>query len=219
MKSFISLERTPYIKRPFFKIAIMLFTLTWVWLYMTAIDKTDWWIENILVFGFFFLIFFAQRKYVFSNTSLVFLFLFLALHIYGAQGAYTQNQFGEWLQAELQLSRNPYDRIVHFSFGFLLAYPLIEYLTSLRMYDKHLIFNVNMAILSLATVFELLEWGVASVTDAATGQTYVATQGDPWDAQKDIFLALIGSMLFSIFYNMFFSAKSILLKSAQVEVP
>ena len=60
---------------------------------------------------------------------------------------------------------------------------------------KTLYLSANMAILCFATVFELIEWGVAAFTDAATGETYVATQGDPWDAQKDIILALIGSVI------------------------
>ncbi len=61
---------------------------------------------------------------------------------------------------------------------------------------KHLFVLSNMIIFSLATIFELIEWAVAAFTDSATGETYVATQGDPWDAQKDIILAVIGSILF-----------------------
>ncbi|MEJ7609592.1 MAG: DUF2238 domain-containing protein [Ferruginibacter sp.] len=197
--------------------AALLFAIIWVGLYITSIDKTDWWIENILVFLFFSGLFFAQQKFIFSDTSLVFLFLFLTLHIYGAQGAYTHNQLGEWLQAVLKLSRNPYDRIVHFSFGFLPAYPIMDVFNAANKNHKLLIFNINMAILCLATIFELIEWGVASFTDAATGESYVATQGDPWDAQKDIFLAIIGSLLFSFIYNIFRRLKSIVPDYASVE--
>lgn len=184
---------------------------------MTSIDRKDWCIENILVLGFFFGIFFAQRKFIFSDSSLIFLFIFLILHIYGAQGAYTKNQFGEWLRFELHLSRNPYDRIVHFSFGFLLAYPMMDLFRFFAKTSKTLTLSTNMAILCLATIFELIEWGVAAFTDAATGETYVATQGDPWDAQKDIILALIGSLLFTFIYNIFCSSKSILPNCATVE--
>ena len=59
-----------------------------------------------------------------------------------------------------------------------------------------------MAILCLATVFEVIELGVAACTDKITGETYVASQGDPWDAQKDIILALIGSILFTVIYKL-----------------
>jgi putative membrane protein len=97
--------------------------------------------------------------------------------------AYTHNEMGEFLKNTFQLSRNPYDRIVHFSFGFLMAYPLKDYLDyKFPLSKKYLSILVNMIILCLATIFELIEWGVAAFTDSATGETYVATQGDPWDA-------------------------------------
>ena len=113
--------------------------------------------------------------------------------------AYTQNELGEFLKHTFKLSRNPYNRIVHFSFGFLMIYPLCDYLVyNYQLSKKHLILLSNMIIFSLATIFELIEWGVAAFTDSATGETYVATQGDPWDAQKDIILAVLGSVLFLV---------------------
>ena len=60
-----------------------------------------------------------------------------------------------------------------------------------------------MIIFSLATIFELIEWGVAAFADSATGETYVATQGDPWDAQKDITLAVLDSVLFLVKQRIF----------------
>ncbi len=184
---------------PISKILLLPFCVIWFYLYATAEDHTDWWIENILVMLFFTGLFFSRRKFIFSDTSLVFIFAFLLLHLYGAQGAYTHNSFGELLKTRFHLWRNPYDRIVHFSFGFLMAYPMLDlFSTWWGKERKGLLLTVNMAILSLATIFELIEWGVAAVTDKATGETYVATQGDPWDAQKDIILALIGSVLFSL---------------------
>ena len=180
------------------KIFLPLFFIAWFYLYKTSSDHTDWWIENILVILFFSVLLFTRKRFRFSQPALVFIFLFLLLHLYGAEGAYTHNQFGEFLKQRYHLVRNPYDRIVHFSFGFLMAYPMLELMQQKFRETKRGIFLiVNMAILSLATIFELIEWGVAAVTDKATGETYVATQGDPWDAQKDIILALIGSILFT----------------------
>ena len=180
------------------RLGAVFFCIIWLYLYKTAQDHTDWWIENILVILFFAWLFFSRRRFVFSDTSLVFIFGFLVLHLYGAQGAYTHNGFGELLKAHFHLWRNPYDRIVHFSFGFLMAYPMLDIFSRwLGKERKGLFLTVNMAILSLATIFELIEWGVAAFTDKATGETYVATQGDPWDAQKDIIMALIGSLIFT----------------------
>jgi putative membrane protein len=132
------------------------------------------------------------KKFKFTNTSYLCIFLFLLLHVYGAMYAYTQNPVGEYFQNNYQLQRNPYDRIVHFSFGFLLAYPLYDILKNkLQVKGKwQYLLPVNI-IATLATVFELIEWTVAALTTKETGETYVATQGDVWDAHIDIVLAIV----------------------------
>lgn len=183
----------------------LLFAVAWVIFFSTAKDATDWWLENILVFIFLIVLLAVQRKFIFSDVSLLFIFSFLLLHIYGAKMAYTLNELGELLRNNFHLVRNPYDRIVHFSFGFLMAYPFMDLLyNKFRVKGFGLVMITNMAILCLATIFELIEWGVAAFTDKITGETYVATQGDPWDAQKDIILALVGSVIFILLNRVFY---------------
>ena len=190
-------ERKAYLSNVYFIFLTGVLIVTWGFFFYSAIDLKDWWMENILVLLFCAVLIVSQKKFVFSNTSLLFIFLFLLLHLYGARMAYTQNELGQFLKSTFQLSRNPYDRIVHFSFGFLMIYPLCDYLVyNYRLSKKHLFLLSNMIIFSLATIFELIEWGVAAFTNSATGETYVATQGDVWDAQKDIILAVIGAVLF-----------------------
>ena len=197
MQHLANKNRLPYIKNIQFILLSCILIIAWFYFYFSAVDVKDWWLENILVLIFCSVLLFTQKKFIFSNTSLVFIFLFLLLHLYGARMAYTHNELGEFFKSSFQLSRNPYDRIVHFSFGFLLVYPLCDYLSyHYQLTKKHLFLLANMIILSLATIFELIEWGVATFTNSATGETYVATQGDVWDAQKDIILAVIGAVLF-----------------------
>lgn len=123
--------------------------------------------------------------------------------------AYTKNPLGAWVQHTWHLQRNPYDRFVHFNFGFLMAYPIMDYLKSkYATPTKWLASITNMAILCLATIFELIEWGVAAFIDSETGETYVATQGDVWDAHKDILLAIIASIIVTkVFAPTFNSSK------------
>lgn len=200
--SYLNSERKSYGKNILFQALCLMFLLTWISFYFTARDVQDWWIENILVILFALGLILSQKRFTFSDTSLIFIFLFLLLHVYGARMAYTQNELGEFFKNKWHLTRNPYDRIVHFSFGFLMAYPFADFLhNKFAVAKKHVFILVTMAILCLATVFELIEWGVAACTDKITGETYVASQGDPWDAQKDIILALIGAILFAIFYR------------------
>jgi putative membrane protein len=196
LTTFLTNDRIAFTKNKLFKIIAALFVIIWIAFYATALDKTDWWIENILVFIFIITLASTHKRFLFSDVSLVFLFLFLFVHIYGAQAAYTHNALGEFFRETWQLKRNPYDRIVHFSFGFLLAYPAVDLLyNKFALPQKWVGTITNMGILCLATIFELIEWGVSEFTTKETGETYVATQGDVWDAQKDIILALIGSMI------------------------
>ncbi len=196
LTTFLTNDRIAFSKNNLFKLIAALFVIIWIAFYATALDKTDWWIENILVFIFIITLAATHKKFLFSDISLVCLFLFLFVHIYGAQAAYTHNALGEFFRDTWQLKRNPYDRIVHFSFGFLIAYPAIDLLYNKFAVPQKWVGTItNMGILCLASIVELIKWGVAEFTTKETGETYVATQGDVWDAQKDIILALIGSMI------------------------
>lgn len=122
--------------------------------------------------------------------------LFLCLHVYGSQYTYAENPFGFWLKDTLDLQRNQYDRIVHFSFGFLLAYPIRELLLNHFKLSKglSLILPVEFT-LSLSGLYEVIEWMVADIFFTEQGDAYLGTQGDIWDPQKDMFLATLGAFL------------------------
>jgi putative membrane protein len=180
----------------FLHLLIAAFIVCWFAMYFNCIDVQDWFIENILVFIYALYAITTYRNFIFSNTSYLCIFLFLLLHTYGAMYAYTQNPIGEYFQNNYHLKRNPYDRVVHFSFGFLLAYPLYDILKNKLLVKRkwQYILPVNI-ITSLACIFELIEWTVAELTTKETGETYVATQGDVWDAHKDIVLAIVAAVI------------------------
>lgn len=180
----------------FFWLLVGLLLCYWIYGWFYCLYKEDWIIENLLVVICLTLLIATRRWHKLSDLSYLCIFLFVMLHLYGAFYAYTQNAFGNWLQNKYHLWRNPYDRIVHFSFGLLMAYPFRELLLNkFRVSQKvSLLYPIEIAF-SLGTVFELIEWGVAEVTSTKTGETYVATQGDVWDAQKDILMAAIGAIV------------------------
>jgi putative membrane protein len=92
--------------------------------------------------------------------------------------------------------RNHYDRIVHFSFGFLLAYPMRELFLKWVKYPTMVAWVLPIEItLSVSGFYELIEWAVADIFFPSQGDAYLGTQGDIWDAQKDIFLAFLGAIL------------------------
>lgn len=178
----------------FFWLLAALFFTYWTYGWFNCIDLHDWMLENLLVVICLPLLLLTHKRHQLSDISYLCIFFFVLLHLYGAFYAYTQNALGSWLQNRFELWRNPYDRIVHFSFGFFMAYPFRDILIKkFRVSSKaSWLLPIEIAF-SFGTIFELIEWGVSEVTTKETGETYVATQGDIWDAHKDILLAAIGA--------------------------
>jgi putative membrane protein len=191
-----TLVRSSLKENKLFWLLTILLVSYWIYGWNNCIDLEDWILENILVVICLSVLVATRKWHKFSDVSYLCIFLFVTFHLYGAFYAYTQNALGSWLQNRFQLWRNPYDRIVHFSFGFFMAYPFRELLVNkFRVSPKaSWLLPVEIAF-SFGTIFELIEWGVSVVTTKETGETYVATQGDVWDAHKDILLAAIGAAI------------------------
>ncbi len=170
--------------------------LYWIYGWCFTSKLENWIIENLLVVICISILVWTRKWHNFSDLSYLCIFFFVLLHLYGAFYAYTSNYFGSWLQNRYQLWRNPYDRIVHFSFGFFMAYPFRELLLNKFRAPITIAWLLPIEIaFSFGTIFELIEWGVSELTTKETGETYVATQGDVWDAHKDIALAAVGAAL------------------------
>ncbi len=192
----ISTFRTPIIKNFWLQIYLAVFAVTWTNSLVGTTDLPNWLLENALVFGFVGILFFTYKKHQFSDLSYLLICIYLCLHVYGAKHSYAENPLGYWLQEVFQTSRNHYDRIVHFSFGFLLAYPMREAFLKWAKFPKWVAWLLPIEIvLSVSGFYELIEWAVAELFFPAQGVSYLGTQGDMWDAQKDIFLAFTGAIL------------------------
>jgi len=176
----------------------MLLWLVLLWV-ITAIDPLyprDWLLENLLVFIYGFLLVVSYRRFAFSNLSYGLFTVFLSLHLIGAHYTYAETPLGFWLQDLFDLQRNHYDRIVHFSFGLLIAYPFRELLlraAGLRVSWSYLL-SVTV-VLAFSNFYEIIEAITADVVSPDLGTAYLGTQGDIWDAQKDAFVAFIGSVI------------------------
>lgn len=192
----ISNYRTPFQKNYWLWIFITVFTSIWISTLVGTTDMNNWLLENTLTFLFVLFLLFSYRKYKFSDLSYLLICVYLCLHVYGSKYTYAENPFGYWLKDVFQTDRNHYDRIVHFSFGFLLAYPMRELFLKWIGYPKLVSWILPIEItLSISAFYELIEWAVADVFFKAQGDAYLGTQGDIWDAQKDIFLAFSGAIL------------------------
>jgi len=192
----ISRHRTPFRSNTWLWVFITVFTLIWISTFWGTTDLNNWFLENTLTFLFLIFLVFSYRKYQFSDLSYLLICVYLCLHVYGSKYTYAENPLGYWLQEQFHTSRNHYDRIVHFSFGFLLAYPMRELFLRWLKYPKLVSWILPIEItLSVSAFYELIEWSVADIFFPAQGDAYLGTQGDIWDAQKDIFLAFAGAII------------------------
>ncbi|RKS02907.1 DUF2238 domain-containing protein [Flavobacterium sp. 102] len=192
----ISPERTPFAKNPWLWAFLGIFTIIWTSTLIGTNDMNNWLLENTLTVIFFLFLIFTYKKYQFSDLTYLLICVYMCLHVYGAKYTYAENPFGYWLKDYMVWERNHYDRIVHFSFGFLLAYPMRELFLKWIKYPTIVAWVLPIEItLSISGFYELIEWAVADIFFPAQGVAYLGTQGDIWDAQKDIFLAFLGAIL------------------------
>ncbi|MBK9994438.1 MAG: DUF2238 domain-containing protein [Saprospiraceae bacterium] len=192
----ISTFRTPFSKNKWLWTFIGIFSLVWTNSLVGTSNISNWILENILTFLCIGFLIFSIRKFQFSDLSYLLICVYLCLHVYGSKYTYAENPFGFWLKDLLESDRNHYDRIVHFSFGFLLAYPMREMFLKWLGYPALVAWLLPIEItLSISAFYELIEWSVADIFFTELGDAYLGTQGDIWDAQKDIFLAFSGAII------------------------
>ncbi len=173
-----------------------LFLLVWIASAIHPDVPEDWLLENLLVFFFIGLLIATYFWLPLSQTSYALIFVFLSMHEAGAHYQYAGVPAGEWMKAWFHVERNHYDRVVHFLFGFLLAYPQREVL--LRKANVSRGWAASLAVmttLALSAAFEIIEAVVASVVSPQAGNAYLGSQGDEWDSQKDMLMALFGAAI------------------------
>lgn len=170
--------------------------LYWLVMAFNPFDRFDWLLENLLVFIYGILLTVTYRRFAFSNLSYALFTLFMTLHLTGAHYTYAETPVGFWLMAWLDLSRNHFDRIAHFAYGLLCAYPFYELLRRLAHTSRGWsgFFTINL-VLSFSGFYEVIEMAVAEIVSPELGAAYLGTQGDSWDAQKDMGLALLGAIV------------------------
>lgn len=164
----------------------------------------DWLMENALVAGA--LVFFAvsYRRFPLSRISYTLLFVFLCLHEVGAHWTYSEVPYNDWTRALLGrslneilgLERNHFDRLVHFSYGLLLAYPIREVFLRIAQAKGFWGYFLPLdVVMSTSLVYEFIEWAAAVGIGGDLGQAYLGTQGDIWDAHKDMLMATCGAIV------------------------
>lgn len=192
----ISETRIPFRKNIWLLSFSLIFLLVWISSLVGTTDIYNWMLENALSFLFLIFLISTYKKHQFSDLSYFLICIYLCLHVYGSKYTYAENPFGYWLMDVFDTSRNHYDRIVHFGFGFLLAYPMREMFLKWLNFPNWVAWVLPIEItLSISAFYELIEWAVADLFFSDLGDAYLGTQGDIWDAQKDVFLAFLGAIV------------------------
>jgi putative membrane protein len=194
----------PSAYRRYCLLTLGLFGLLWLGLAIAPRDRADWALENVLVLLFVPALLLSLDRFPLSRLSWTLILLFLSLHAVGAHYTYSEVPYDDWSDAlfgfrvneVLDLERNHFDRLVHFSYGLLLAYPMRELF--LRVADARGFWGYFLPLdltLSTSAMFELFEWAAAELFGGDLGAAYLGMQGDQWDAQKDMALAGLGAAI------------------------
>jgi putative membrane protein len=172
------------------------YVLLWVVLAIAPVDRRDWLLENILAVLLVGTLLATYRMFPFSDLSYILITLFLTLHAIGAHYTYAEVPFGFSIKSLFELKRNHFDRVVHFAYGFLLTYPIRELLVRKAHVQRSWTYVIPVVtLLALSGFFEIVESWVAQIVSPELGDAYLGTQGDIWDAQKDMTAAFSGALL------------------------
>jgi putative membrane protein len=176
---------------------LLVFALVWTALAIAPWDRGAWLLENLLTAVAVPLAVVTFPRFRFSDRTYVQATAFLLLHTVGSHYTYSRTPLGDIARATLGLSRNHFDRAVHFAFGALVLSACSElfFRPPARLpLGRQLGLSVAL-IAAFSGCYEVLEWLTAIVADPAAGTAFLGTQGDVWDAQKDFVCAVTGALL------------------------
>ncbi len=181
------------------------YLIIWIMLAINPLYPKDWLLENVLIFIGVPIVALGAYRSPLSRLSYTLIFIYLCLHALGAHYTYSEVPYDHWIQnltgghsldAAMGWQRNHFDRFVHFSYGLLLTYPIRElfmrHVVAQGFWSYLLTFSLTM---SVPMLYELIEWGAAIIFGGDLGIAYLGTQGDIWDAQKDMAFASLGTLV------------------------
>ncbi|HQQ62358.1 MAG TPA: DUF2238 domain-containing protein [Pseudomonadales bacterium] len=180
----------------FFHLLLVIYLVLFAALAIAPIDRMTWLVENItvwiLVAG---ILLFRARHIFFSKLAYSLMFVLIYLHTIGGHYTFALVPF-DWVTHFFGFSRNHFDRIAHFSVGFY-AFAIAECLDRRQLVaNRFLLFSYPVfTIASVAALYEIIEWIYAALANPEAGIAYLGSQGDIWDAQKDMLADTLGALV------------------------
>jgi putative membrane protein len=181
------------------KLFTCLFALSgglFVWSAINPHDYFTWFLEVAPILVALPVLLMTYRQFPLTNLLYVLVALHAIILMVGGHYTYAEVPLFNWLRDAFELSRNYYDRVGHFMQGFVPAMVAREILIRQKivMQARWLFFLVCCICLSISACYEFVEWWVAAATGEAA-EAFLGTQGDVWDTQWDMLLALLGAII------------------------
>jgi putative membrane protein len=186
---------------------LTLYTLLFAILAIEPYNREVWFAEVLPVMIVVILLVATYHKFRFSNFAYFFMWLFICVHTIGAHYTFELVPFewGNQFLSQLGLTelfpegRNNFDRISHFLVG-VFAYPIVELSLRLAWVNKKAIafFFALFALGFWAALYEIIEMAYAILSNPEAGSAFLGSQGDPWDAQRDMLMDILGALLFGL---------------------
>ncbi len=187
----------------FFGVLLLVLGLVFTWSAIKPHDYFTWFLEVFPILIALPILFFTFKQFPLSNLVYVLILLHATILMVGGHYTYAEVPLFNWLRDTFDLSRNYYDRVGHFTQGFVPAMIAREILLRKQIVKNTgkknvwLLFIVCSICLSISACYEFVEWWVA-VGSGTAAEAFLGTQGDVWDTQWDMLLALVGAVVAQI---------------------
>ena len=191
----------PSIPLSYFRMPLVLLSIVVVVCVATVINppagRLSWLLEVGPGIAGIMILILLYKRFPMSQMVYLFVFIHMLILIYGGYYTYAETPLGNWAKNVFGFSRNHYDRVGHVALGVFPAFIIREVLLRKTPLQRGgwLYFIVISIVLAVAAFWELLEWWIALLVASDIGTAFLGSQGDIWDAQWDMFLALLGAML------------------------
>lgn len=174
------------------------------WSGLAPYDRTTWWLEVFPILLAVPLLVATYRRFPLTRLTYTLLAAHALILMVGGHYTYARVPLGFWAEQAFGLARNHYDRLGHFAQGFVPAIVVRELLlrTSPLRPGRWLAVLVTAACLAISAFYELIEWWVA-LAGGESAEAFLGTQGDVWDTQWDMFMALLGAIIAQVLLSSF----------------
>ena len=174
--------------------------IVFAWSGINPHDRLTWWLEVFPGLGGLIILAATYRRFQFTTLVYTLIAIHISILCVGGHWTYAHEPFFNWLKEVFHWSRNHYDRLGHFAQGFVPAMIAREMFIRLGVLQRKrwMPFLVLSVCLAISASYEFIEWWTALLSGSASTE-FLATQGDVWDTQEDMFMALIGAACALVF--------------------